>query len=141
MAIGFQTLEWLFPIVVALHNAEEAVWLPGWSERAGRWRTPVSPRVFRCAAVVLTVLAFVITWLSFRSGQQTVWIYLAFGYMVAMLVYVLVPHVAAAHVLRRYTPGVVTAVVLNQPALSVLVTLALQQGYVSAGRQQPTQPA
>jgi len=29
MAMRFRTLEWLFP--VALHNTEEALWLPAWS--------------------------------------------------------------------------------------------------------------
>ncbi len=165
--MSFGNLEWLFPIVVTLHNAEEAIWLPGWSKRAGRWRLPFSsaaepqqtsfervgaaanrtpaakttaPRqqrrllragVFRFGVAVLTVLAFAVTWLSARSGKQTVWTYLAFGYMVAVLANVLIPHVAAAVALRSYVPGVVTAVTLNLPVLSLLVVLAVREGYVS----------
>jgi hypothetical protein len=130
----FGNLEWLFPIVITIHNAEEAIWLPGWSRRAGRWYAPVAPGVFRFAAAVLTVLAFAITWLSARSGQQTFWTYLAFGYMAAMLANVLIPHVAATLVMRRYMPGVATAVALNLPVLSLLVVLALKEGYVSGWR-------
>jgi len=129
--MSFGNLQWLFPIVVTLHNAEEAVWLPDWSKRAGLWHFPVAPGVFRFAAAVLTVLAFLVTWLSARSGKQTVWTYLAFGYMVAMLANVLIPHVAASVALRSYTPGVATAVTLNLPVLSLLVVLALGEGYVS----------
>jgi hypothetical protein len=131
MEMSFQTLAWAFPLVVTLHNAEEALWLPGWSERAGLWKTPVSAGVFRLAAMILTLLAFVVTVLSVASGRQTVWTYLTFGYMVAMLANVLIPHVAGAIALRRYTPGVVTAVALNLPVLSLLVVLALREGYVS----------
>lgn len=129
--MSFQHLQWLFPIVITVHNAEEAIWLPDWSKRAGPWHAPVAPGVFRFAVVVLTVLAFVVTWLSAKSGKQTVWTYLAFGYMVAMLANALFPHIAASVALRSYMPGVGTAVALNLPALSLLVVLALREGYVS----------
>jgi hypothetical protein len=132
--MSFQTLVVVFPLVVTLHNAEEALWLPGWSERAGLWKTPVATDVFRFTAAILTVLAFVLTWLSVTSGKQTIWTYLTVGYIIAMLANVLVPHVAASLALRRYTPGVVTAVTLNLPVLSLLAVLALREGYVFGGK-------
>lgn len=127
--VGFRNLEWLFPIVITLHNAEEAIWLPGWSNR--RCHAQVAPSVLRFGATVLTVLAFVVTWLSVRSGKQSVWTYLAFGYMVAMLANALIPHIAVSVATRSYMPGVATAVALNLPVLSLLVVLALGDGYVS----------
>ena len=127
----FGNLQWLFPIVVTLHNAEEAIWFPAWTKRAGRWHAPVAPGVFRFAVAVFTVLSFGVTWLSALSGKQTVWTYLTFGYMVAMLANVLVPHIAVSVAMRRYMPGLATGVALNLPALSLLVVLALRQGYVS----------
>jgi hypothetical protein len=129
--MSFQSLEWLFPIVITLHNTEEAIWLPGWSKRAVLWHSPVTPGSFRFAVVVLTVLAFAVTWLSAISGKQTVWTYLAFGYMTAVLANVLIPHIALTVTLRSYMPGVATAVALNLPVLSLLVVLALREGYVS----------
>jgi hypothetical protein len=128
----FQNLEWLFPIVTTLHNAEEAIWLPAWAKRTGFWRTPVSPGVFRFAAAVLTILAFAVTWLSVETGKQSAWTYLAFGCMVVMLANVPVPHLALTVARRSYMPGVVTAVGLNLPVLSLLVTKALREGYVSS---------
>ena len=106
--MSFGILQWLFPVVVTLHNAEEALWLPGWSKRAVLWRSPVTPGSFRFAAAVLTILAFAVTWLSARSGKQTVWTYLAFGYMAAVLANVLIPHIALTVALRSYMPGVAT---------------------------------
>jgi len=115
----FRGLEWLFPLVVSLHNAEEAIAFPGWSGGFGRrWHGSVTPGVFRFAAAVLSLLAIAVTWMSVISGRQTVWTYLAFGYIAAMLVNVLVPHVAATIALRRYVPGVATAVLLNLPVLT-----------------------
>ncbi len=132
--MSFRNIEWLFPIVVTLHNAEEAIWLPGWSKRVGFWKSPVSPGVFRFAAAVLTILAFAVTWLSAESGKQSIWTYLAFGTMAVTLANVLVPHLAATVARRSYMPGVVTAVALNLPVLSLLLVMALREGYVSGGK-------
>ena len=129
--MSFQSLLWFFPIAVTLHNAEEAIWFPEWTKRTSRWPAPVEPGVFRFAAVVFTIVAFAVTWLSARSGKQTVWTYLAFGYMVAVIANALVPHIALTLAMRRYMPGVVTGAFLNLPVLSLLVVLALREGYVS----------
>jgi hypothetical protein len=129
--MSFRNLLWLFPIVVTLHHVEEAIWLPGWESKRAWWHSPVTPGSFRFTVAVLTVLAFAVTWLSARSGKQTVWTYLAFGYMVAVLANVLIPHLALTVTLRSYMPGVVTAVALNLPVLSLLVVLAIREGYVS----------
>jgi Protein of unknown function with HXXEE motif len=131
MEMKFGNLQWLFPIVVTLHNAEEAIWFPDWTNRAGRWHAPVTPGVFRFAVAVFTVLAFGVTWLSATSGKQTVWTYLTFGYMVAVLANVLIPHLVVSVVMRRYMPGLATGVALNLPTLSLLVFLAVKEGYVS----------
>jgi hypothetical protein len=129
--MSYHNLLWLFLIVLTLHNAEEAIWLPGWSKRAVLWHSPVSPGSFRFAVAVFTVLAFAVTGLSVSSGKQTVWTYLAFGYMVAVLANVLIPHLALTIAMRSYMPGVGTAVALNLPVLSLLVVYAIREGYVS----------
>ena len=129
--LSFRNLLWLFPIVVTLHNAEEAIWLPGWSKRTVLWHSPVTPGSFRFAVLVLTVLAFAITWLSGGSGKQTVWTYLAFGCMAATMANVLIPHIALTVALRSYMPGVATAMALNLPVLSLLMVFAIREGYVS----------
>jgi hypothetical protein len=132
--MSFGNLQWLFPVVITLHNTEEAIWLPEWANRVGFWRSPVSPGAFRFAVTVFTVLAFAVTWLSAESEKQSVWTYLAFGYMVAVLANVLAPHLAATVIRRSYMPGLATAVALNLPVLTFLVVIALRQGYVSGGK-------
>jgi hypothetical protein len=51
--------------------------------------------------------------------------------MVVTLANVLIPHVALSLAQRSYMPGVVTGVALNLPVLSLLVVMALREGYVS----------
>jgi hypothetical protein len=132
--MSFQSLLWFFPIVVTLHNVEEAIWFPEWTRRVRRWPAPVAPGVFRFAVAVFTILAFAVTWLSARSGKQTVWTYLAFGYMVGVLANALIPHIALTLAMRRYMPGVATAVAVNLPVLSLLVVAAIREGYVSGSK-------
>ena len=80
-----------------------------------RWTLacPVAPGVFQFAAAVLTVLAFLLTVLCAGSAKQTVWTYLVFGYIVAMMANVLVPHLAVTMAMSRYMPGLATGVALN----------------------------
>jgi hypothetical protein len=132
--MGVRHLIWIFPAVVTLHNAEEAIWLPAWSARAGRWYKPIAPWVFRFAAMVLTVVVWLITWMSVRSGKQSVWAYLTFGYMAAMLGNTFIPHVALTVATRKYMLGLASALALNLPLLSWLIWLALKEGRVSGGK-------
>lgn len=130
--MSFQKLQWLFPIAVALHNFEEAIWFPAWWVRHARM-VPAQPNpvAFRFALALLTVAAFVIAYFSVRKGKETVWAYLLFGYIVAMLANVFIPHIPASLILRSYTPGVVTAVLVNLPVMSLLAIRELREGWVS----------
>ena len=127
----FAALQWLFPVVITLHNLEEALWLPGWANRTGFWRTPTSPRTFRFVLAVLTALVLAVTWLSAKSGAQTFWTYLMFGCVVATLANAVFPHLALSISRRSYMPGTATAVALNLPVLSFLVASALSERQVS----------
>jgi hypothetical protein len=108
--MDFRKLLWLFPIAVTLHNAEEAIWMPGWD--AGhlahlRVRPPGAAEILT-ALVMFTVAAFTVTYMSA----------------------VVVPHVPAAIVFHGYAPGVVTAVLINLPVMSILVIRMLREGWV-----------
>jgi len=131
--MDFRRLQWVFPIAVTLHNAEEAIWMHGWAANhledvVGR---PPGATEIRAALVVLTVAAFVATYLSVRRGPESIWAYLTFGYIIAMLANVFVPHVPAAIVVRGYAPGVVTAVLLNLPLMSYVALRAVRDRWVS----------
>ncbi len=130
--MAFRYLQLLFPVLVALHNAEEAIGMPRWRRRSGPWFGGVQPAVFRFAVVVLTILAFAITVLSTVSGRMSFWGNVTFGYIIAMLLNSLVPHIAVSVAKRTLMPGVITAAILNLPILSFLAALALKQGYVSS---------
>ena len=130
MAITFYTLTWLFVLAVAVHNLEEAVWLPAWSQHAGRWHYPVGAPEFRFAVVVLTAAAVGAALLAHAGGKGSIGAYLISGYALAMLLNVVFPHVLASLILRKYVPGTLTALLLNLPACALLLEQALREHYV-----------
>lgn len=134
--MSFKRLQWLFPISVAVHNGEEAVWMPGWAARHAD-RLPMHPPgavEIWTALIVLTAGAIAVTYLSGRKGKGSFWAYLVFGGIVAMLVNVFVPHVPATLLFRSYTPGVATAVLINLPVMCYLAWLAVREQWVVGGR-------
>jgi len=127
----FATAAWCFPVVIALHNLEEAIWLPAWSRAAGRWHAPVGAFEFRFAIAVLTTLALAAT-LAAVGPAPTGWGTQALcGYAAAMLANVFVPHVAGTVALRRYVPGTASAVCLNLPVTLLLLANALREGAIT----------
>jgi len=110
--------EWLLPVVVSLHNLEEAIWLPGfWLGRG--WHL-LSPIEFRVLATAVAGLAWLITSLSLRSQNRGLRGRFFFGFCWLMWVNACW-HIAASLYLRAYTPGVATAVFLVLPATSYIL--------------------
>lgn len=132
-------LVWLVPILLALHQAEEAMFFPrylpfvlsrlprGWQVVAGA----VTAGQVRIALVIVTVLAVVIAWWSHRrpESRAALWaLLLVQATMLANAVW----HVGAAVVLfRGYAPGVVTAVLLTLPFSIYLLRRAVREQVLS----------
>lgn len=120
-----------FVIAVALHDLEEAVWLPAWSANAGAWHRPVGAFEFRFAVAFLAFAAAAAAVLALLQGLGSVGAYLLAGYALAMLANVFVPHVAATILMRRYMPGTATGLALVLPLSAALLSMAFAEGWVS----------
>ena len=130
-SIFYDQLRWLFALALTIHNLEEAIWLPKWSQQAGRWHPRVNKFPFRFAVVVLTLLAYGIILCSYWGGKGNLGDYLLTGYAFTMLLNAFFPHLLGTLVLRRYCPGLITALFLNVPVMSLLLLSALEEQYVS----------
>jgi len=113
--MSLDTLRWIYVIGVLIHNTEEALFLPAWSNSAGRWHTRVKAAEFRFAVVVLSSVLVVFSVAESYSEPQSVAAYLMAGYVLAMTINVFVPHLLATLFMRRYMPGTATAMLLNLP--------------------------
>lgn len=129
--MSFAALGAAFVIAIGLHNLEEAIWLPAWSLRAGRWHAPVGAREFRFAVAVLTALAALAFALALMQGPESFGAYFLSGYALAMLLNVVAPHLGATLAMRRYMPGTATALLLNLPVTALLLRAAFGEGQVS----------
>ena len=128
---GYHILQWLFPLAITFHNLEEGILLPRWKADAGRWNRFIDRGGFRIAVVVLTILAYLVTYWSIVKGPQSIALYVYCGYCWAMLINAIVPHVVATIALRKYVPGFATAVLLVIPATVVILWKSLEYGYIS----------
>jgi hypothetical protein len=72
--------------------------------------------------------------MEYYCNRHIPMVYLLFGYIVAMLANVFIPHIPASFVFRSYTPGVVTAVLINLPVMGFLSIRAARKGWVSGGK-------
>lgn len=125
----FEAALWLFPVAVTVHNLEEAIWLPAWSQHAGIWNRPHGAGEFRMAAALLALATYFLVIWSNRSGKQSLATYITAGFLFAMLLNVAY-HVAATLGLRRYAPGVVTALLIILPVTLYLLRRAIREQYV-----------
>lgn len=120
-------LGWVFTLGALLHNAEEARWLPAWSQRAGRWHAPVDARTFRIAAALLSGLFLLLTLAASLGAAGSLAAYLMAGYVLAMVANAIVPHALASVLTRCIMPGTVTGLLLNLPLGALYLRQALQQ--------------
>jgi len=128
------SLLWLFfPIGITLHNLEEALWLPQWSVHAKRFHRQVEPKEFIFAVMIVTLLAYLSTFVAMAAPSIRLGRVVFFGFLGAMILNALVPHLAATIVLRRYAPGLLTGVALLVPVDSTILFQAMAAGKLSLG--------
>lgn len=108
--------ELLFLLAFTLHNIEEALWLPRWSQYAKKFHPPVAKNEFHFAVLVITVLGYVLTFLVLLTDSSNDIVkYLYLGFLLMMAFNAVFPHLIATIVLRRYAPGTLTGLLLNLP--------------------------
>ncbi|MDA8125755.1 MAG: HXXEE domain-containing protein [Deltaproteobacteria bacterium] len=129
METSFPWFFWLFPIVLTIHNIEEALWLPAFSKSAARYHKPVETFEFVFALIVITFLAVSITFWFSGSGKQSLACYLFFAFNLMMLINVFAPHLLATVALKKYCPGLLTGILLLVPTTTYLLVYGYQKEY------------
>lgn len=119
---GIPRIEILFLLGFSLHNIEEAIWLPAWSNYASRYHQSVTANQFNFAVIVITAIGFLVTFQYFlwgRGYEISKFIYVGFVFM--MVGNVVFPHLVATILLKKYAPGLVTGLLLNAPFGSYII--------------------
>ncbi|MGA7160603.1 MAG: HXXEE domain-containing protein [Bacteroidota bacterium] len=122
--LTFKQMLWFIPIVLTLHNIEEAWTMPHWvmaNATLIKENLPVNidihftPAQLLYSLLLATVVPFIVTILCVNGGKQSWRLYLLFLLQAIVLLNVFIPHIAASIRMREYNPGVVTAVCVNLP--------------------------
>ena len=132
--ISFVRLLWGVPILLAIHNLEEAPFMEKWSKELGLpIHFAISTRQFIWAVTLLTAAGFAATYLGINTTEQPIGVWTVLEIQMIMFVNAVVPHFAAFLRFQRYNPGVVTALFLNVPFSVYLFQRAMQAGVMSWG--------
>lgn len=122
----------LVPLFLTIHNGEEALTMPAFIEKrnaavSGGFIPPIAYRQFLLALLIITVIPYVIAlvWLNRRWAA-----YLLVGLQVVMLINVFA-HTLLAIFWGGYTPGLVTAFLINLPFSLYLLRRAVREGWMS----------
>jgi hypothetical protein len=121
----------IFPLAITLHNIEEALWLPAWSRHASRFHKPVEKNEFYFALICVTLLAYLSSFLYIFFNSILIVKYVYFGFVSAMVINAIFPHLAATIVLKRYAPGLITGIFLIIPCNSLILYFAVNTGIIT----------
>ncbi|USK71033.1 HXXEE domain-containing protein [Peribacillus asahii] len=110
-----------FCFAITLHNIEEAIWLPKWSQQASKFQKSVTPSEFHFAVIVITTLAYLsaFSYLLIPESDFAKWIFI--GFVGSMIFNAIFPHLIATVLMKRYAPGLFTGVLLNIPINSLII--------------------
>ena len=134
----FARLVWAVPLVILLHNTEEALTMPRWAAEhlpavlqafsIHLSRVPTADELYAALAMG-TFMPILIALLAYWNGPRTLALYLLSGIQGIMLANAFVPHLVGTIILRRYTPGVVTAVLVVIPFSILWFRRILERGF------------
>lgn len=110
-----------FCLAITLHNMEEALWLPAWSQQASRFQKPVTSNEFHFAVLVITILAYLssFSYLIMPELNLSKWIFA--GFLGSMIFNAIFPHLISTILMKKYAPGLATGLFLNIPINSVIL--------------------
>ncbi|WP_432405716.1 HXXEE domain-containing protein [Wukongibacter sp. M2B1] len=122
---------YIFPIAITLHNIEEALWLPEWSQHAAKYHKPVKRNEFHFAVLCVTILAYLISFSYAFNSHIEIIKYAFWGFVGAMVINAIFPHLIATIVMRKYALGVLTGMFINIPCFSLMITYAIKNDLIS----------
>ena len=139
--LPYRSIQRLLAVVIALHNAEEAVTAGAYLPRVGEYvaRVPVLrdaglppslPQLYTALLIVTLVPGAIIGWATTgrdsASKREVVAVIAA-----ALLWNVFLPHLSAMVVFRGYAPGGLTALAVNLPFCVYFIRRSSREGMLT----------
>lgn len=130
--MNFRQIVWLMPAAFAVHIAEEfAGGFPAWVGFVVGSPMPL-PVFLLNNAVFMLVLVGLTAWATVRPGRLPAFLLLAWAS--GNLFWNFVFHLMTTVLFDRYSPGLVTAVLLYFPLSAAVARAALREGVLATGQ-------
>ena len=106
----------VFMLCLTLHNIEEALWLTDWQSKTmpNNHRTP-NKNHFAFAVLGITILGYLSAGLYLLIPNNQYLEFAFIGFVGAMLINAVIPHLVCTIKYKRYCPGVFTGCLLIAP--------------------------
>lgn len=139
-SLTFKQVLWLVPVVLTLHNIEEALTMPSWvmqnlpfieSSLPFDIRIQFTPSQLFLSLGIATVAPIIVTMLCINGEKKSQRLYFLFLLQAIILINVFVPHIAVSLRILNYNPGVLTAVCFNLPFSLYLFRRAYREDYIA----------
>jgi len=132
-----RALLWLIPVVVAIHNLEEALFMPRFLQaRNGSIPGPlqtllpaISYKQFLTSLIIVTAIPYMIASFGRLKRRDGRGVPLLLGVQVVMLINVFA-HITMAILVNGYAPGLATALLLNLPFSIYLLRRAYKEEWM-----------
>lgn len=115
-----------FLIAITLHNIEEAIWLPQWSQTATKFYKPIEKKVFNFAIIVITLLVYVSLFLYLAFSSIFIYKFIFIGFLGSMIINTFFPHLFFTIVLKKYCPGTLSGFLLIIPSHLIILSILLR---------------
>ncbi|ADQ82979.1 HXXEE domain-containing protein [Riemerella anatipestifer] len=112
----------ILPFAFLIHNIEEIFGMERWTKSISKfYPQPVTTRQFSIAAGLFTFLGFVLilTKKYYQTEQQ--YLLTITGFAGMLLLNVFFPHTIATIYLKKYSPGLITGLLLNFPLTTFIL--------------------
>lgn len=122
----------LFLFTISLHNTEEGIWLIRMTQNSKfGFHQTVKQDQFLFAVIAVTAVAYFVTSMFIFYPDNSLFKYAYFGYVAAMMINVIFPHALSTIIERRYSPGLMTGLLLILPIHSLLIVRGLHNHIIS----------
>jgi hypothetical protein len=127
--LNFSRLVAALPFVFALHNAEEAVYMPGFAPEIAKLPVRVGQEEFLWALLILTVLGFILAYVARRRIGEGVraWVWIVLITQSVLFINAF-SHAGISIYLGAMAPGAYTALIINIPFSIILFASAFNEG-------------
>ncbi|MGE1115211.1 MULTISPECIES: HXXEE domain-containing protein [Priestia] len=123
----------LFLFAISLHNIEEAIWLSRKSLKINKIRihSAISQDVFLFGLLLVTSLAYLVTILYIFHPSNFILKYAYFGFLNAMIINIIFPHLISTIIERCYSPGLLTGIIVLIPTNTSIIHLGFASNTIN----------